>query len=267
MAGRIREDDDIAEVREKARVDRGSSSSTTSPCASPAAARMKGLCPFHDEKSPSFNVTPSPGFFHCFGCGEGGDVISFLMKIDGPHLRRGRRAARRQVRRAAAPRGGRRPAPRGAARGRAPAADRGAPGGPGVLRRRAGHARRPGRPAVPRASAASTRPRPSTFGVGFAPRDGEALSAHLRQQGVHRRGDRRRRPGRGRGSAASTTGSAAACSGRSATPAATPSASAPGGSSTTTGSRRSTSTPPRRRSTRRARSSTASTWPAATIAR
>ncbi|GAB3702376.1 DNA primase [Mariniluteicoccus flavus] len=43
---------------------------------------MKGLCPFHDEKTPSFQVTPSKGFFYCFGCGEGGDVISFLQKHD-----------------------------------------------------------------------------------------------------------------------------------------------------------------------------------------
>ena len=38
----------------------------------------KGLCPFHDEKTPSFNVTPDRGTYYCFGCGEGGDVIAFL---------------------------------------------------------------------------------------------------------------------------------------------------------------------------------------------
>jgi DNA primase len=80
VAGRIREED-IAEVREKARIDDVVSSHVTLRNA--GGGSMKGLCPFHDEKSPSFNVTPSRGMYFCFGCGAGGDVIKFVMETDG----------------------------------------------------------------------------------------------------------------------------------------------------------------------------------------
>jgi len=48
-----------------------------------AGTSLKGLCPFHGEKTPSFHVHPDRGFFHCFGCQVSGDAISFVMRIDG----------------------------------------------------------------------------------------------------------------------------------------------------------------------------------------
>ena len=79
MAGRIR-DSDVAEVRDRVRIDEVIGDYVALRRA--GAGSLKGLCPFHDEKSPSFNVRPSHGTFHCFGCGEGGDVIAFIMKIE-----------------------------------------------------------------------------------------------------------------------------------------------------------------------------------------
>ncbi len=77
MAGRINEED-IALVRERARIDDVVSPYVTLRRA--GAGSLKGLCPFHDERTPSFQVTPSRGLYYCFGCGEGGDAISFLQK-------------------------------------------------------------------------------------------------------------------------------------------------------------------------------------------
>jgi DNA primase len=47
------------------------------------AGRLKGLCPFHDEKTPSFSVNTTNGYYHCFGCGESGDAIGFVRKMEG----------------------------------------------------------------------------------------------------------------------------------------------------------------------------------------
>jgi DNA primase len=79
VAGRI-PDSDIVRVRELSPVADVISEHVTLKSA--GGGSLKGLCPFHDERSPSFNVTPARGFWHCFGCGEGGDVISFVQKID-----------------------------------------------------------------------------------------------------------------------------------------------------------------------------------------
>ena len=79
MAGRI-SDRDIAAIREKVRIEDVVGDYVQLRRA--GADSMKGLCPFHDEKSPSFHVRPNHGHFHCFGCGEGGDVYAFIQKIE-----------------------------------------------------------------------------------------------------------------------------------------------------------------------------------------
>lgn len=48
-----------------------------------SGGNYQGLCPFHGEKTPSFNVNPARGIFHCFGCGTGGNVVTFVMRIEG----------------------------------------------------------------------------------------------------------------------------------------------------------------------------------------
>jgi DNA primase len=79
MAGRIRQSD-IDEV--KARTNIADIVGERVALKSAGVGSMKGLCPFHDERSPSFHVRPQVGYYHCFGCGESGDVYSFLRAMD-----------------------------------------------------------------------------------------------------------------------------------------------------------------------------------------
>ena len=177
MAGRIR-DDDIAEVREKARIDDVVSSYVTLRNA--GGGSQKGLCPFHDEKSPSFHVTPSRGFYHCFGCQAGGDVINFLMQIDGLTFAEAveRLADKYGVQLRREEGDVRDDRPKGPARQRLIEANREAQEfyaaqlqtadaliGRQFLQERG----------FDQAAA-------ETFGIGFAPREGEALFKHLRQK-------------------------------------------------------------------------------------
>ncbi|CCH78555.1 DNA primase [Nostocoides japonicum T1-X7] len=79
MAGRINPED-IAAVKERTAIDDVVREHVTLRPAGPGS--LKGLCPFHDEKTPSFTIRPANGTFKCFGCGEGGDVIEFVMKVE-----------------------------------------------------------------------------------------------------------------------------------------------------------------------------------------
>ncbi|KAB1645486.1 MULTISPECIES: DNA primase [unclassified Pseudoclavibacter] len=79
MAGRIARRD-IDEIR--SRIDISEVIGQYVTLKSAGIGSLKGLCPFHDERSPSFHVRPQLGYYHCFGCGEGGDVFTFLQKMD-----------------------------------------------------------------------------------------------------------------------------------------------------------------------------------------
>ena len=79
MAGRIR-DEDIALVRERVSVADVVSEHVTLKSA--GGGNLKGLCPFHDEKTASFTVAPARGVYFCHGCGAGGDAIKFVMDLD-----------------------------------------------------------------------------------------------------------------------------------------------------------------------------------------
>ncbi|HEX6247648.1 MAG TPA: DNA primase [Nocardioidaceae bacterium] len=178
MAGLIREED-IALVRERARIDEVVSDYVTLRNA--GGGSQKGLCPFHDEKSPSFHVTPSRGFFHCFGCGEGGDVIDFLMKIDGLGFAESvERLADKYGVQLRYSEGGDRPQRRDAnQRPRLIEAHKAAAAF--YVDQLASAGALAGRQFL--SERGFDKVAAETFGVGFAPRDGDALYRHLRQKG------------------------------------------------------------------------------------
>ncbi len=178
MAGRIREED-IAEVREKTRIEDVVSSYVTLRNA--GGGSMKGLCPFHDEKSASFHVTPSRGFYHCFGCQAGGDVIKFVMEMDGlgftETVERLAEKVGVQLR---------------YEEGGAPRPRSGGPQRPRLIEahKHAGewYAEQLATPEALQArqfldSRGFDADAALTFGVGFSPRGGEDLLRHLRQKG------------------------------------------------------------------------------------
>jgi DNA primase len=79
MAGRIR-DADVATIRERTSIADVVSEYVTLKAA--GSGNVKGLCPFHDEKTPSFNVATAKGVYYCYGCGAGGDAITFVMNLE-----------------------------------------------------------------------------------------------------------------------------------------------------------------------------------------
>ncbi|AUH43127.1 DNA primase [Streptomyces sp. CMB-StM0423] len=79
MAGRIN-DDDVRTVRNAVPID--AVVSEYLQLRPGGGGNLKGICPFHDEKSPSFHVSPAKGLYHCFGCQEGGDTVDFVMKVE-----------------------------------------------------------------------------------------------------------------------------------------------------------------------------------------
>jgi DNA primase len=179
---RIRRED-VDHVRERTRIEEVVGEHVTLKNA--GVGSLKGLCPFHDEKTPSFHVRPQVGLWHCFGCGEGGDVISFVQKVD--HL-----GFTEAVELLAARLGfqlryedddGRGPARRDqvGARQRLVEANRAAAEFYAEQLAAAGDAVA-GRQFL--SDRGFDRDAAARFGVGFAPRSGEALLRHLRGRGV-----------------------------------------------------------------------------------
>src|SRR5690242_13768746 len=141
---------------------------------------LKGLCPFHEEKTPSFNVTPARGLWYCFSCADGGDVIKFLERIDNLSFREAveRLAARAGIE-LAYEQGGRVPGQEQSQRRRLLAAHQAAAAFYAELL--AGPAAAPARAFL--AERGFELADAERFGAGYAPAEWEALTRHLRGRG------------------------------------------------------------------------------------
>ena len=177
MAGRIR-DEDIATVRERSPIDEVVGEYLQ--LRSAGGGSLKGLCPFHDEKTPSFNVTPSRGLYYCFSCAEGGDVISFVQKMDGLSFAEAvERLAARAGLELRYEQGGHVPGQEQSQRRRLIAAHKAAAD---FYAERLGSAdAAPGREFL--ASRGFDTEQAEKFGIGYAPDSWEALTGHLRGRG------------------------------------------------------------------------------------
>ncbi|HEX8582273.1 MAG TPA: DNA primase, partial [Acidimicrobiales bacterium] len=179
---RIRRED-VDHVRERTRIEEVVGEHVTLKNA--GVGSLKGLCPFHDEKTPSFHVRPQAGLWHCFGCGEGGDVISFVQKVDALGFTEAVEllAARLGFQLRYEDDDGRGPARRDqvGARQRLVEANRAAAEFYAEQLASAGDAVA-GRQFL--SDRGFDRDAAARFGVGFAPRSGEALLRHLRGRGV-----------------------------------------------------------------------------------
>ncbi|WP_210481087.1 DNA primase [Naasia sp. SYSU D00948] len=140
---------------------------------------LKGLCPFHDERSPSFHVRPQVGLYHCFGCGEGGDVYTFLQKMD--HVTFAEAVERMAARVGITLRyeDGSGPAQEAGNRARLLAANRAA--AEFFVERLASPAADVGRRFL--GERGFDRAAAQHFGVGFAPKSWDELTKHLRGRG------------------------------------------------------------------------------------
>ncbi|WP_432573405.1 DNA primase [Kineococcus sp. SYSU DK005] len=177
--------DDLRAVKERVRIDEVVAEQVT--LRPGGVGSFKGLCPFHDERTPSFTVRPAVGRWHCFGCGEGGDVIEFVQRIDGTTFAE---AVERLAERAGV-------ALRRVDDDGRPARRAGGAGAGGQRQRLleahrvaeafyAEQLEQPGPAETARrflAERGFSREAAARFGVGFAPAGGEALLRHLRGAG------------------------------------------------------------------------------------